>query len=476
MKKTKQLFIASMLAATPATAQQAQEIFNYQSAPVGVSVLPEMQQNRQVNTLIGATSGMLEKYAPGGIIPSAVNAFLVYRYGQLTLIDAGFGAQLFECLQSLGFTADDVSVVLLTHLHGDHIGGLLRNGKPAFPNATVYLAQQEYDYWTSDEEMNKLPENRRSGFENARKTLEAYSDRFFLFEPAKIGDAEQREVIPGIYGIAAFGHTPGHTMYKVTLPTEQLLIWADLTHATAVQLPHPEVAVTYDVHPGQAVDSRREVLRYAAKNSWTVAGSHIAFPGMGWVFENKQGGYIFQPALTPEAVRNAVNEQLEKYPASRLQDIYKNFFQDYFGPGHMIPDAAAAKNYLQQELDSLTGTSGAIVEPTGSEGRFYRVSLSAVKENKAPAGLFLEAFLESANDITVPPSAVWTAQWKNIVRIIDDMPLRLPDYEADKAKLDALLSEGKFAVHHSPAYEELYKPHYRIISKSVFEKKLKALL
>ncbi|MDR2358454.1 MAG: MBL fold metallo-hydrolase [Prevotellaceae bacterium] len=473
MKKTSVLLLATILAIMPATAQQTPEIFHYHSTPIGISVLPELQQNVQTGILIGATPEILKKYAPDGIIPSAVNAFLIYRYGQLTLIDAGFGRKLFDRLQSLGFTADDISVVLLTHLHGDHIGGLLRDGKAAFPNATVYLSKQEYDYWTSSEEMNKLPENRRGGFENAQKTLAAYGDRVFIFEPAKIDAEVQREVIPGIYGVAAYGHTPGHTLYKIDLGTEEFLVWADLTHATAVQLPHPEIAVTYDVHPEQAVATRKEILAYVAKNALPVAGSHMAFPSAGWIFENKQGGYIFQPALTPEAVKKTVSEQLQKYPGTRLQDIYKNFFQDYFGPGHIIPDAATAKNYLQQELDAYTEPAGVAVEPTGSEGNFYRINLSVVKEKKISFKLFLDAFIESAHDGIAPPPAVWTAQWNHIVRIIDDMQPGIPDYEADKKRLNDLLAEGKYAVHHSDAYEEQHKPHYRIISKSVFEKKLK---
>jgi glyoxylase-like metal-dependent hydrolase (beta-lactamase superfamily II) len=476
MKKIIGLLIATILAVVPAAAQPAQGTFSYQSESIIVTVLPEMQQIGHTNTLIGATPEILEKYAPDGAIPSAVNAFLIYRYGQLTLIDAGFGAKLFDHLQSLGFSANDISVVLLTHLHGDHIGGLLRDGKAAFPNATVYLSQQEYNYWTSDDAMNQLPEARRGGFENARKALAAYDGRVFLFEPANINAAQQREIIPGIYGIAAFGHTPGHTLYKVELNTEQFLVWADLTHAMAVQMPHPEVAVTYDVHPEQAVASRKEVLVYVAKHALPIAGSHIAFPSVGWVFDNQQGGYVFLPAVTPEAVREAVNEQLKNYPATRLQDIYKSFFQDYFGPGHLIPDAAAAKKYLQQELDAYSETAGAAVEATGCEGNFYRVNLSVVKENKIPFDIFLDAFVESANEGVAPPPAVWIAQWNKIVNILDGMSLNLPDYEADKAKLNELLSAGQYVIHHSDAYEAQYQPHYRIISKTVFDKKLKKLL
>ncbi|MDR1405580.1 MAG: MBL fold metallo-hydrolase [Prevotellaceae bacterium] len=470
------LFVTTVLGVLPATAQQVQEIFTYQSLPVTVSVLPEVQQTGDPSTLIGATPGMLDEYAPGGVIPSAVNAFLIYRYGQWALIDAGFGTRLFEHLQTFDITAEDISVVLLTHLHGDHIGGLLRSGKAAFPNATVYLSKQEYDYWTSDDAMNELPAARRGGFENARKTLAAYRDRLLLFEPAKIGAAVPREVIPGVHAIAAFGHTPGHTLYGIDLGAEYFLAWADLTHATAIQLPYPDVAVTYDVNPGQAIASRKEILDYVAKNTIPVAGSHVAFPGAGWVFENNRGGYVFQPAATSDAIRNAVTRQLKKYPGTRLADIYKNFFQDYFGPGHIISDAAAAKNYLQRELDALSETSGAAVEPTGCEGNFYRVNLSLVKENIIPFDVFLDAFIESANARTAPSPAVWAAQWDKIEQVLDGMQQNLPDYDTDKVKLHESLLAGQPVVHHSGAYNGQHQPHYRIISKSVFDKKLRKLL
>jgi glyoxylase-like metal-dependent hydrolase (beta-lactamase superfamily II) len=307
-----------LLPATLLLAQQQKDIFSTTMGEFSIQVLSEGQQNGRADVLIGATPEMLEQYAPDGIIPSAVNAFLIYRFGQLTLVDAGFGTKLFEHLQSLGIPAETIGVVLLTHLHGDHIGGLLRNGKIAFPNATVYLSTQEYNYWTNDEAMNRLPENRRGGFENARKILAAYRHKLQLFEPAALNAAIPTEVIPGVFGIAAFGHTPGHTLYSLESNENRFLIWADLTHAMALQMPHPEIAVTYDVDPVQAVASRKTILDYVAKNAIPVAGSHIAFPAVGWVFATEKGGYVFQNAVTPEAAQQSIKEQLKKYPESRF--------------------------------------------------------------------------------------------------------------------------------------------------------------
>jgi glyoxylase-like metal-dependent hydrolase (beta-lactamase superfamily II) len=102
-------------------------------------------------------------------------------------------------------------------------------------------------------------------------------------------------LLPDIQGIAAYGHTPGHTAFMVGSSGQQMLIWGDLTHATPVQMPYPQLAVTYDVDPNQAVASRMKILEYIAKNNIPIAGMHIAFPGMGHVKANSEGGYAFTP-------------------------------------------------------------------------------------------------------------------------------------------------------------------------------------
>jgi glyoxylase-like metal-dependent hydrolase (beta-lactamase superfamily II) len=418
---------------------------------------------------------MFREFAPDSTYPSAVNAFLVQLPGHTILIDAGFGRQLSQNLKSLGVTAEQIDMVALTHLHGDHIGGMLRDGKPMFPNATVYVSQPEYDYWTSDAAMNGLPENRRGGFAGARKVLEAYKNQLQLINVREIGEAPEL-LVPGFYGIAAYGHTPGHTMFMVESEADKFLVWGDITHATAIQMPYPAVAVTYDTDPEQAVDTRQKVLDHVTRYNIPVAGAHIAYPGMGKILDNRNKGYLFHPSDLKEKVQQAVREQLKKYSESRLQDIYKSFFQDYFGPEHLIPDTAMAAKYLRQELEAGIGSTSEILEPVGWEGRFYRVNLSAVKENKIPYSVLLDAFVRSAGDAAKPPLPVWQAQWDAIQSYIDALQLHIPDYQTDKASLQEILRSGHYAVHHSDAFNDAYNPHYRIVSKKIVEEELKLYL
>lgn len=165
--------------------------------------------------------------------------------------------------------------------------------------------------------------------------------------------------------------------------------------------------------------------------------------------------------------------QLAIYPKSRLSDLYKNFFQDRFGPGHLIADTAMADNYLKQELASYTEASGPLVELIGWEGNFYRVNTDVVKfaDESAKEKMYrayLNAFIESANTTPAVNMADWKTEWDAILAIIERMNLNLPDYEADRANIQALIASGKYAGHHSGAFEEAYHPHYRIIRKELY--------
>lgn len=302
--KMKNLFLSAVIAmAIPAARiaaqeQDAKDVITFEVGDFLVSTLSEGQQRGKGDVLIGATPEMLRQHLPDGTYPTAVNAFLIRSADQTVLVDAGFGRKLFGNLQSLGVSVGQISAILLTHMHGDHIGGLLHNGKVAFPNARLYLAQAEHDYWTSDKAMQAVPENRRGGFRQARKVIEAYSDSLRLFTPAEAASAEAPSLLPGFWGLAAYGHTPGHAAYLLKSADAQLLIWGDLTHAMSIQLPCPEVAVTYDVDPKAAVESRRRLLEYAAKSKIPVGGMHVAYPSIGHVKANGKGGYEFEAFCT----------------------------------------------------------------------------------------------------------------------------------------------------------------------------------
>lgn len=181
-----------------------------------------------------------------------------------------------------------------------------------------------------------------------------------------------------------------------------------------------------------------------------------------------------------EAVRSAVERQLACFPQSTLQDIYKSFFQDRFGPGHIVADTEKAIAYLRSELD-VTGDSCVLLyEPTGCCGNYYRVSLAVIerpgRSGKVPFGLFADAFLRSVREVQPADVVAWRAEWGQIERIIAAMGLALPGYDADAAAIAALLDEGHYAVHHSRLYNEHYAPHYRIIAKDIFEAEILPLL
>ncbi len=297
MKKYFILFIMSVLmgAGTSAQKTEAKNIFTYKTGSFEVDLLSEGQQKGNAGILIGATSEMLQECVPDGTFPNATNAFLVRMSGKNILVDTGLGRELFKNLQSLGVTENDIDVILITHMHGDHIGGLLKNGEATFPQAEIYLPQPEYTYWMSDDEMNRLPDNRRGGFLSARNVANVYKNKLHLFQPEMLGDLSS-PVLPGIYAFAAYGHTPGHTAYLLKSGEDEILIWGDLTHAMAIQMSYPGVAVTYDVNPEDAIDSRRKVLEYVTANDILIAGMHIAYPAIGKV-EKKNFGYQFLTVL-----------------------------------------------------------------------------------------------------------------------------------------------------------------------------------
>ncbi|MDR1938840.1 MAG: MBL fold metallo-hydrolase [Tannerellaceae bacterium] len=267
------------------SAQTSENMFTYKAGLFEITLLSESQGQGNKGILIDATPEMLQQYAPDGAFPMGTSAYFVKTPDMNILVDAGYGRNLFGNLQAIGITPEHVDVVLLTHMHGDHIGGMLRDGKPSFPNADVYIARPEHDYWASD-----------SRGQQARDVIAAYKDKLHLFQPVEIGQ-ESTPLVSGILGIAAYGHTPGHTVYLMESDRAKFLIWGDLAHAMAIQMPYPQVAVTYDVNPKDAVAYRKKILEYVEKNRIPVAGMHIAFPGIGTLTKGETpGGYTFTPA------------------------------------------------------------------------------------------------------------------------------------------------------------------------------------
>jgi glyoxylase-like metal-dependent hydrolase (beta-lactamase superfamily II) len=255
------------------------QIFNWKTGDIQVHMLVENRGQGRPGILIGASNAQMERYFPNGTYPSETNTFLVRNGGKTTLIDTGFGGAVFEALERLRIRPEEVDAVLLTHLHGDHTGGLSRGGKALFPNARVYLARQEL----------------AGAMANTRQLLAPYGNRVETFEPSPLESGSIPELLPGIKGIAAFGHTPGHTAYLIESGGEQLIIWGDLMHVQGIQFPLPDIAVTYDSDAPAAIASRRLILEYAAQRRVPIGGMHLDYPAIGTV-EKAGEGFRFIPA------------------------------------------------------------------------------------------------------------------------------------------------------------------------------------
>lgn len=162
-----------------------------------------------------------------------------------------------------------------------------------------------------------------------------------------------------------------------------------------------------------------------------------------------------------------VEEMLHKYPDSELRDICKSFFQDRFGPGHLIGDTLAAGRYLHSELMKMGESSLPYYEPAGAGRNYYRVSLAVIRDGLITEDEFFKTFMESAGKVTFPTIEGWTAEWNDILKVI---PTNLRNYDSDKAMIDSVLASGNYAFHHSRRFNASYHPHYRLIDKSTFQR------
>lgn len=229
-------------------------------------------------------------------VKTSVNGWLVNTGDRLILIDSG-GSGLADSLGKLshnllaaGYALDQVDVVLMTHLHGDHCSGLTINGQAMFPNAVVRVAEAELAFWTSAENLAKAPEGMKGQFKLIEAKLKPYRDA------GRIQTFRSGEVVPGVSAEPAVGHTPGHTMFRIASGGSQFLIWGDITHNAALQIPEPSRSIAYDVDPGKAAETRKKVLDQVATDKIAVAGSHLPFPGLGRIIRiGDTYGYVAEP-------------------------------------------------------------------------------------------------------------------------------------------------------------------------------------
>jgi len=274
-------------------AQNSENIFVYKVGSCEVTLLVENRGQRD-SAIILADKSVVQKYIPEGTSPAQTNIFLVKTSKNTILIDTGFGTTLFENLKSLKIEPANIDTIFITHMHGDHISGLQKDGKALFPNATVYCSEQEKNYWTDSKMMAAATEARQNNFKLAQNALAVYGNKVKTFNPSEL-NSKLKEFLPGITPIAAFGHTPGHTLYLVSSGKESLLITGDLINVMEIQIPAPDIATVYDTDPKAASETRKKVLEYATKNKIPIAGMHLLYPSIGALEKQSDGGYKFNP-------------------------------------------------------------------------------------------------------------------------------------------------------------------------------------
>ncbi|MCL2459488.1 MAG: MBL fold metallo-hydrolase [Desulfobulbus sp.] len=296
-------FLATVHARAPLAQIQAPGYYRMQLGQFEITALYDGATHLGAKLLYDAKPADLDRllarmFVGNPSMQTAVNAYLINTGEHLVLIDAG-AAQLLgpglghvvDNMKAAGYEPAQVDTVVITHLHADHIGGLIdQEGKPLFPQAAILVAQIDHDYWLSEKTAAAAPEAARPFFKMARDVAAPYlaNGHWKTF-------AEGTVLVPGVKAVKAYGHTPGHTAYAVESAGQKLLIWGDVVHAHAVQFAKPGVSIEYDTDRKQAVATRKALMKEMAASQSLVAGMHLPFPGIGHVRAEGKGSYAWVP-------------------------------------------------------------------------------------------------------------------------------------------------------------------------------------
>lgn len=289
-----------------AAAAQAPGFYKYKVGDITVTAINDGFFARPVEGFVrnaelpAVQEALGAAFLPTNAVPIPFNTLVVETGGRLVLLDTGNGnvgaptsGTWMANFRAAGFDPANVNAVVISHFHGDHINGLrLRDGTAVFPNAEISVPAPEWSFWMSDERMNAAPEAMRGGFQNARRVFAPIAANVKRFEPGA-------EVAPGIASVAAFGHSPGHTVFVVASGTAKLTYMADTSNHPALFVRNPDWSAVFDMDADAARATRRRLLDMAASEKSRVHFYHAPFPSNGFIAKDGNGFQLVPAQWTP---------------------------------------------------------------------------------------------------------------------------------------------------------------------------------
>ncbi len=285
-----------------ASYQQVTDSYSFPLGDLRITALsdgtvPQDLYKLLIGTSHSHTDHLLDKEFLANPVEASINAFLIQSADHTILVDTGsgelfgpgYGGKLIDSLASVGVKPKDVTEILITHIHTDHTGGLVRDGQPAFPNATVYVGAPDLTFFLDPSNAKKTGYAEQY-FDEAAKTIGVYEK---LAKVKTFGEGET--ILPGIKTSLHPGHTPGSAFFTVSSRDQSMTFIGDVIHVAAVQFPDPNVTIVYDVKPEDAASVRKETFGDLAKRRELVAAPHLPFPGVGYVRAEGAGSFSWHP-------------------------------------------------------------------------------------------------------------------------------------------------------------------------------------
>jgi len=235
----------------------------------------------------------IERLLPDKLCPNVITSYVFDTGNEVVMLDTGFGdmqgGKVVENLREAGYAPEDISTIILTHLHGDHVGGTIRDHQAVFKNAQVFVPEKELAFWTDKtNNLSRAPAVLANTFDLVDEFMRLYSGRVVTFK-------EGERVVEWLIPIAVPGHTDGHTMFELAYGGEKRFVWGDIMHCLKAQSANPDISVIFDTDPVMAAQTRKKVMNMVADTGVPVFGGHFPSPGVMTFEKNFDGGYNYTP-------------------------------------------------------------------------------------------------------------------------------------------------------------------------------------